>query len=155
MTTTRCIQSVFAAVILTFAATAAADDMRGTPEEARDMVVRAIAYYGEAGAEAALEKFNTDPAPEFLERDLYVFVFGPEGTIVAHAVDPSLLGRHFTSFVDIDGKRFGKEMRDTVTAVGTWVDYKWMNPATGQIAQKSSWLMLHDGYVFGVGVHKP
>ena len=122
MTTIRCLQGVFAAVILTFAATATADDMRGKPEEAQDMVVRAISYYGKAGAEAALAKFNTDPAPEFLDRDLYVFVFGPEGTIVAHAVDPSLLGRHFTSFVDIDGKPFGEEMRDTVTADGTWVD---------------------------------
>ena len=37
------------APFLAFAAPAAASDDRGTPEEAQDMVARAIAYYDEMG----------------------------------------------------------------------------------------------------------
>ena len=70
------------------------------------MVARAIAYYDEMGAEAAVARFNADPAPEFLDRDLYIFVVGPEGTVVAHGVDSSLLGVALASFVDVDGKEF-------------------------------------------------
>ncbi len=73
---------------------------------------------------------------------------------MAHAVDPSLMGRHFTSFV-ADGKPFGGEMEDNTSPDGVWVDYKWKNPETGEIEQKSSWTVLHDGYVFGVGIYKP
>ena len=143
------------APFLAFAAPAAASGDRGTAEEAQDMVARAIAYYDEMGAEAALEKFNADPAPEFLDRDLYIFVYGPNGAIVAHGVDPSLLGRTYSSFTDVDGKPFGEEMQQTASADGTWVDYKWMNPATGETEQKSSWLVLHDDHHFGVGIYKP
>ena len=147
--------TLVAALILAFVAPAAASGDRGTAEEAQDMVARAIAYYDEMGPEAALAKFNADPAPEFLDRDLYIFVYGPDDTIVAHGVDPSLLGRTYSSFTDVDGKQFGLEMQQTASADGTWVDYKWMNPATGEVEQKSSWLVLHDGHHFGVGIYKP
>ncbi len=143
------------APFLAFAAPAAASDDRGTPEEAQDMVSRAIAYYDEMGPEAALAKFNTDPAPEFLDRDLYIFVYGPDGWLVAHGVDPALLGRTYSSFTDVDGKQFGLEMQQTASVGGTWVDYKWMNPATGEVEQKSTWMVLHDDHHFGVGIYKP
>ena len=75
-------------LVLALAAPAAAGDNRGSAEEAQDMVARAIAYYDEMGAEAAVARFNADPAPEFLDRDLYIFVVGPEGTVVAHGSTP-------------------------------------------------------------------
>lgn len=155
MTTTHRLRSLAVALFLALAAPAMASGDRGTAEEAQDMVARAIAYYDEMGTEAALAKFNADPAPEFLDRDLYVFVYGLNDAIVAHGVDPSLLGRTYSSFTDVDGKQFGEEMRQTASSDGTWVDYKWMNPATGEIEQKSSWLVLHDGHLFGVGIYKP
>ncbi|MCE2519858.1 MAG: cache domain-containing protein [Alphaproteobacteria bacterium] len=155
MKSTRPVRALVAALLLTFATPAAASGDRGTAEEAQAMVARAIAHYDEMGAEAALARFNADPAPEFLDRDLYIFVYGPEDAIVAHGVDPSLLGRTYSSFTDVDGKRFGEEMRRTASADGTWVDYKWINPATGEVEQKSSWLVLHDGHLFGVSIYKP
>ncbi len=155
MKSTRPIRALVAALLLMFATPAAASGDRGTAEEAQAMVARAIAHYDEMGAEAALARFNADPAPEFLDRDLYIFVYGSEDAIVAHGVDPSLLGRTYSSFTDVDGKRFGEEMRRTASADGTWVDYKWINPATGEVEQKSSWLVLHDGHLFGVGIYKP
>ena len=155
MTTTHRLRGLAVALLLTLASPAAAGDGRGTAQEAQDMVARAIAYYDEMGAEAAFAKFNKNPAPEFLDRDLYIFVGGRDDGMVAHAVNPSLLGVKYSSFVDADGRRFGEEMRNAVTPDGIWVDYRFRNPATGEIEPKSTWTVLHDGYIFGVGINKP
>ena len=154
MMTIHGLRGLAAALLLTFAAPAAAGEDRGTAQEAQDMVARAIAYYDEMGAEAAFAKFNKNPAPEFLDRDLYIFVGGRDDGMVAHAVNPSLLGVKYSSFVDADGKRFGEEMRNAVTPDGVWIDYRFKNPATGEIERKSSWAVSHDGYIFGVGIYK-
>ena len=132
-----------------------ASDDRGTAEEAQDMVARAIAYYDEVGADAAFARFNNDPVPEFVDRDLYVFVFGPDGKKLVHSIDSSLVGRTLESYIDVDGKRFGEEMRQTASPDGTWIDYKWMDPVTGEVERKSSWMVLHDGHLFGVGIYVP
>lgn len=39
------------------------------------------------------------------------------------------------------------------TTDGVWLDYTYNNPATGQIEDKRSWLVLSDGYVFGTGYY--
>ncbi len=145
------VTSIVTALFL--AVSADADERRGTAEEAQDMVAHAIAYYDEMGAEAALAKFNANPEPEFLDRDLYIFVAGPDSRLAAHAADPSLLGTPAASFVDETGKRHGEEMWETATEDGVWVDYRWLNPATGKVENKSSWVVRHDDHVFGVGIY--
>lgn len=155
MSTIRRLQGLAASLILVFAAPVAASGERGTAEEAQDMAARAIAYYDEVGAEAAIARFNASPEPEFLDRDLYVFVGGPDGSVVAHGVDPSLLGVALENFVDTDGKAFGAEMAAAASMEGAWVDYKWRNPVNGEIEQKSSWVVAHDGHIFGVGIYVP
>ena len=59
------------------------------------------------------------------------------------------------SFVDADGKEFGEEIGLMASAEGAWVDYKWKNPVSGEIEQKSSWIVAHDGHIFGAGVYRP
>ena len=39
------------------------------------------------------------------------------------------------------------------TNSGIWTDYIFFNPATGQEELKRSWLVLHDGYIFGAGFY--
>jgi signal transduction histidine kinase len=132
-----------------------ADDTHGTAEEAQVMAGQAVAYFDEVGAEKAFAKINDDPAPMFLKGDLYVFVIDGGGAIVAHGVDTSLIGVDATELADVDGKKFVQEMLADASMDGTWVDYKWEDPMTGDIEPKSSWVVLHDGYVFGVGIYKP
>ena len=91
---------------------------RGTAEEDQAMVARAIAMFDEVGAEATMNTINQDPAPDFLDGDLYVFAYGPEELILAHAVNQSLVGLPASGFVDVDGKAFGKEIADTASAKG-------------------------------------
>jgi len=139
---------------LTAAISASADQLPGTAEEAKDMVARAIAYYDEHSAEKAFEKFTDNPSPEFFERDLYIFVIAMDSeSIVAHAVNSSLIGSDIKLYIDNDGREFGKKMLKTATENGTWIKYK-SKMLDGKVRSKSSWMVLHDGHLFGVGVYK-
>jgi cytochrome c len=132
----------------------AAADERGTAEEARALVARAIALYREKGAAAAFAIMNR-PDGGFRDHDLYIFVYGPDRTVVVQAADSSRIGLAGDNVRDVDGKYYGKESMDAATPEGVWVDYRRANPANGQIERKSSWLVKVDGYIFGCGVYKP
>lgn len=126
---------------------------RGTPEEAQAMVDRAIALFDSAGSETALAAFNK-PDPAFRDRDLYVFVVGPEGTVVGHAFDRGRLGLEVRTVKDSAGDPYGQRILDEATAEGVWVDYLRTDPETGEERSKSSWVKRHAGYIFGVGVYR-
>ena len=127
---------------------------RGTPEEAKALVAKAIALYDREGRDKAFAAIQ-DPKQGFVDRDLYVFVFGPKRAIVAHGGNTALVGTAAESLVDEDGVHFGTKFMDETTATGSWIDYKWKDPATGKVLAKSSWVVRHDGYVFGAGIYKP
>ena len=130
---------------------------RGTPAEAQAMVAKAIALFEEKGAEAAFDRFTNSPGKEFKHLDLYIFVGKAEegARIVAHAVDRSLIGTEATTLIDPNGLNIGRAFLEKATPQGAWVDYGWKDPLTGKVAPKSSWVILHKGYIFGCGVHKP
>jgi len=129
-------------------------DERATPEEAQILVTQAIAYYDEAGRELAFEAID-DRDGQFVDHDLYIFVYGPDRTIVAHGGDVGLIGTPADSLEDVDGVPFGTQFMDESTAEGSWMQYKWLDPVTGEVLPKTSWIVLHDGYIFGAGVYAP
>jgi cytochrome c len=130
----------------------AAAQTSGSAEEAKALVAKAIALFKEQGTKA-FEAMNR-PDGGFVDRDLYIFVIGPDKKVVAHATDPSQLGADLMTLTDADGKPFGREMIETATEAGSWVDYKWRNYQTGQDEPKSSWVVKAEGYIFGSGVYK-
>jgi signal transduction histidine kinase len=133
---------------------AAADDTRGTADQAQSMVAAAVALYDDVGAEAAFARFNTDPVPDFRNGDLYIFVIRTDGTTVAHAFQPTRVGQSVLDMVDANGVHFGKEFIDKATPNGAWVDYVYTDPSTGAELQKSSWVVRHGDYIFGCGIYK-
>ena len=114
----------------------------------------AIAYYDANGDMATFEMINADN-PRFHRNDLYVFVIADNGMSHAHPIMEELVGTDLNTLKDVDGKAFGQEMIETASTDGVWGDYKWEHPATGEIEAKSSWVVLHDGNIFGVGIYKP
>ena len=65
-------------------------------------------------------------------------------------------GQYGSVYLDhVDGYAYGKEFFAKATEQGAWVDYKWKDPMTGEVLPKSSWLVLHDGFIFGSGIYKP
>jgi len=125
----------------------------GTTAEAQAMVAKAIALYRERGP-AAFDVMNRGEQG-FLDRDLYIFVIGPDNRTVVHAADNSRIGADLSGTTDAEGTPFGKAIIEQASADGAWVDYKWPNPATGAVEAKSSWVVRYEGYIFGCGVYTP
>lgn len=122
--------------------------------EAKEMVEKAAAYYQANGKEKALKEFN-NPKGQFVKGELYVFVYDMGGTIIAHPVNQKLVGVNSLETPDVDGKMWRKEGMDLVKKSGAgWVDYKYKNPQSGKIEQKTSYLKKTGDIVLGCGAYK-
>ena len=121
---------------------------------AQAMVAQAISLYDAKGGKAAFKRFNKKPAPEFKHLDLYIFVMNANnGKLVAHAQAPSIVGIDARGFIDPDGINIGQVLMDAANPVGAWVDYQSRYLGSDEIVLKSTWAVLHDGYIFGCGIH--
>jgi hypothetical protein len=126
---------------------------RGTAEEAQVLVEKAIARYKVVGTHRTFAEINNRNGP-FVDRDLYVFVIGPDHKIIAHGADKGRVGKTMVGFKDVDGKAFGDEMI-AASAEGNWVEYKYENFTNKKTETKTSFVKNVDGYVFGSGYYKP
>lgn len=151
--TNRICSTFLVAFVVSFVPAYSIASDRGTADEARALVAKAIALYDTAGPDPAFAAIQ-DPAGGLVDRDLYVFVYGPERKIVAHGSDPTLVGIAADTLRDVDGVAFATRFMDDSTEQGSWMDYKWRDPVTGEVLPKTSWIVRHDGYVFGAGVYK-
>jgi len=136
------------------AASPAQAQAHGTREQAQAMVAKAIALYDERG-KAAFEIMDQGAAGGFRQDDLYIFVIGtgPDARVVAHGLDRGRIGEVVAGLMDSRGKAYGKALLAGATPEGAWVDYFRVNPQSGKDEPKSSWVVLHDGYIFGCGVY--
>ncbi len=127
----------------------------GTREEAVAMVKRVQEKFRKDGPEATF-KAVTDPSTrEFHDRDLYPFIYDLTGVNVAHGARPALVGKNLISLKDQDGKHLIRDMIAIATTSGSgWVDYKWPNPITNKIEDKSSYVEKLGDYFVGVGVYR-
>lgn len=123
-------------------------------EQAKAMVARALEYMDEHGTAALIEKVNAG-APEFHQGQFYVFVLDNAGTIVAHPIDPSWVGVSDETGTDADGNAFLARMAAAAAENpdGSWFDYRWPHPVTEEVATKSSWIVMRDDHVVGVGIY--
>jgi signal transduction histidine kinase len=119
------------------------------------MVQRVQAMFAEKGVDATFKAVDDKDNEEFHDRDLYPFILDYKGTWVAHGVKPVLIGKNAFDLKDQDGKYMVREMIDITKYGGTgWVDYKWPNPLTNKIEDKSAYVAkLGEGYWVGVGVY--
>lgn len=127
----------------------------GTREEAVAMVQRVQAMFGEKGVDVTFKAVDDKDNKEFHDRDLYPFILDFKGIWVAHGVRPVLIGKNAFDLKDQDGKYMVREMIEITKDGGTgWVDYKWPNPLTNKIEDKSAYVAkLGEGYWVGVGVY--
>jgi cytochrome c len=141
-------------VIVTFAVPAVASDF-GTREEAVAMVKRVQEKFSKDGPESTFKAVNDQSTKEFHDRDLYPFIYDLSGLNVAHGARPALVGKNLISLKDQDGKYLIKEMIGIATTSGSgWIDYKWPNPITNKIEDKSSYIEKLGDYFVGVGVYR-
>ena len=141
---------------LFFSATLAATGVQAaaTAEEATAMVKEGVAFVKANGTEkAAAEIANKEG--KFRKDDLYLVIYGLDGTVRAHGSNQKMVGKNLIALKDIDGKEFVKERVELAKAKGTfWQDYKFTNPTTKKIEPKAMYCEKLDDAVVCGGIYK-
>lgn len=107
-----------------------------TAKEAEAMVAKAVKHVGDAGKDKACSDF-TGEAAGWVDRDLYVVVYGLDGKVLAHGQNAKMVGKEMLELKDPDGKPFVKERVELAWAKGKfWQDYKFTDPVTKKILPK-------------------
>ena len=130
---------------------------RGTAAEATELVKKAIAYYKANGKDKTFAEIN-DPKGQFINKDLYLFAGAVKsgGVTLAHGANPKMLGKPLGDLKDVDGVYFVRKINEVAgskTGYG-WVDYKWPNPTSKVIEQKSTYVERVDDIYFACGIYK-
>lgn len=147
------IRYVLAAAAVGFTAAAAAAEY-ATKEEAVAMVKKGIAYIKANGKDKGYAEI-TSKTSRFKDRDLYLVVYGLDGTVHAHGANEKMVGRNLIDLKDIDGKPFVKERVELAKAKASfWQDYKFTNPVTKAIEPKQMYCERLDDTVVCGGVYK-
>ncbi|HEU4775683.1 MAG TPA: cache domain-containing protein [Telluria sp.] len=132
----------------------AAASERGSADEAVALVKKAVAYLKENGKEKAFAEFNNTKG-QFVDRNLYIFVYNMNGKNLAHGANPRMVGKDQIEMRDVDGKYIVRSFIELTNAKGKgWVDYKWPNPVTKAIESKSSYVEKVDDVIVGCGIYK-
>lgn len=126
-----------------------------TKDQAVAMVKKGVAYVKSAGKDKAYADISDKANTEFHHEDLYLTVYGLDGTVRAHGANAKMIGKNLIELKDIDGKLFVKERVDMAKTQPTfWQDYKFTNPETKKIEPKSMYCeKLEDSVVCG-GIYK-
>jgi signal transduction histidine kinase len=126
----------------------------GTPDQAKKLAEEAAAFFKANGKDKAFAAFN-DPKGKFIKDDLFIFVLDMKGVIISYAVNQKMIGKDLHDMKDPDGKEFVKEQIETAKKGSGWVDYKFTNPITKKVQDKTSYIIkLDNTYYLGCGAFK-
>jgi cytochrome c len=106
-------------------------------DEAVAMVKKGVAYIKGNGNEKGYAEI-TNKKGQFIDRDLYLVVYGLDGKVLAHGANEKQVGKDLLELTDVDGKYFVKERVAMVKAkpAGAWQEYKFTNPVSKKIEPK-------------------
>jgi len=110
---------------------------KGTAKEAEAMVKKGIAFIKANGKDKGYAAI-TGKQSEFIDRDLYVTVWGTDGKVWAHGANEKMVGKVMLDLKDTDGKEFVRERVELAkTKNAFWADYKQTNPVSKKVEPKS------------------
>ena len=129
--------------------TTAAVPPKSTPGDYTKFLVRdAISRYESEGLDATVAYYNIK---ESIDDQWYVFIIDENQTIIAHAPNPDLVGKHVSQALGPNSYPTGSAVAASADQDGAWFDYTYPNPASGVVETKHSWAVIHDGITFGSG----
>jgi methyl-accepting chemotaxis protein len=104
---------------------------------------------------AALVDESRASSAALVDRDLYIFFVDSQSRYVPHGAKPAMEGKRVHDAPGIDGDRFVRDAFATAAAGGGWIDYAIVNPVSGQVQAKASWVQqLDDGLVIGCDIYR-
>ena len=127
---------------------------RATKDEAQAMVKKAVAFVKAQGAEKGYAEIS-NKAGQFIDRDLYIVVYGLDGKVLAHGANQKLVGQNLIDAQDVDGKYFVKERAELGRQQPLfWQDYKFVDPLSKKVEPKQMYCERLDETVVCGGIYK-
>ena len=102
--------------------------------------------YEEDGLDAAIAYYNSQ---ESVDGQWYGIIIDEDGYTIGHPRE-AIHGRDPNQRVDATGYFYGDDLLG-VDEDGGWVDYVFLNAATGRQEMKHTWAVKRDGLVFASG----
>jgi signal transduction histidine kinase len=125
-----------------------------TAEEAKAFVEKGAKLCAQKGEEACKAAFTVKEG-EFIQGELYIFGYDFEGNVKAFGGKPEMVGKNLWNLKGAGGKLLIQELVNTAKTGEGWVDYKWSNPTTNKIADKTSYVKkINDNFWIGAGYYK-
>jgi len=135
-------------------ATGNAHANNATAAEATAMVKKGVAFIKSSGKDKGYAEIS-NKSGQFNDRDLYLVVYGLDGTVRAHGANEKMIGKNLIDLKDVDGKAFVKERVELAASKGTfWQDYKFTNPENKKIEPKSMYCEKLDDAIVCGGIYK-
>ncbi len=123
-------------------------------DQAKTMVDEAVAFFNANGKEKALQEIS-NPKGRWAKGELYVFAYDLNGVVIAHPINPKLIGKNLIDVPDAAGKTFRRDIAEVARTKGMgWVDYKYKNPSTNKIEDKSTFLRKVGDAIICCGTYK-
>ena len=127
---------------------------QGTKDECVALVKKAVALVKSDGPQKAYAEFDQKPGP-FVDRDLYILVYGMDGHVLAHGANAKLIGKDMSDTQDVDGKYYVKERMTLAAKEPTfWQDYKFVNPTSKKIEPKQAYCERVNDSIVCSGIYK-
>lgn len=106
-------------------------------DDAVTMVHKGVAFIKANGVDKGYAAIS-DKQGAFIDRDLYLVVYGLDGKCLAHGANPKQIGRDLIDLTDVDGKYFVKERVALAQSkpAGFWQEYKFTNPVSKKVEPK-------------------
>ena len=123
-------------------------------KEAEAMTKKGVAFIKANGKDKGYAEITGKKA-QFIDRDLYLVVYGLDGKVWAHGANEKMVGRVLIDLKDVDGKEFVRERTELGKAKASfWQDYKFVNPVSKKVEAKSMYCERLDDTVVCGGVYK-
>ena len=126
-----------------------------TAADAIAMVERGAAVVQAKGKNEMIRLINEKHA-DFVQGELYIDIRDLyNGIVLAHPINPSIVGKDLTDVPDPSGKKYRREIIELAQKKGKgWVDYMYKNPVSGKIEPKTTYIMKVGDVVLEAGIYK-
>ena len=151
MNRAKCFIAVTLSCILAFAQTPAST-------RAMTLVEQALAFAKQNGMTRLIEETNSPHGRFHVAKgdELYIFIYDERGLTKASGYRAEMpAGKSRWDRSDPDGVMIiQKLLRVAKNQVRGWVDYKYPNPATNLLEQKTSYYAFYESMMIGCGIYK-
>jgi len=96
-----------------------------------------------------------DKSGEFVNRDLFVFVYDMQGNCLAHGRNPEKIGENMLDWQVPDGSFHVRERINIAKTSGKgWQQFKSLNPVTKRVENKVAYVEAYDDLIVSSGAYK-